>query len=329
MIIYCLMGLASVSMYLLAFFYQETSSLFGEEHSTFLLGFLFIVSIMGCTSSVLFIPYMRNYREIYIVSFMVGEGLSSLIPSFLAMIQGIGTGSSCNPEPRFSSKTYFLILGTLEFISFLSFICMNNLSLVKSERVKDPSKTDMKTVTSDQTNVDWDMSKKTYLLLWLMMGSICFLHNGLLLSIQPFSSLPYGHTAYRLTVILTAIAHPLAMAMKFIVKNPSTRLLEILMTLVLLLSSFVVFLAWQSPTPLWKDSVGGQVMMALCWTVLRGLTGFIQMGIIAVFRADPGNGLYFTGVVMQMGSVVGAIVSFVLVYMSGLFHLYDPCTAKE
>lgn len=272
---------------------------------------------------------MRNYREIYITSFMVGEGLSGIIPSCIAAIQGIGFGGTCNPVSRFSSGTFFLILATIQLMCLISFVCMNNLQNVQSERVKDPSKNDPKIVTSDQTNIEWTMSKQTYCVLWLIMGSLSFFQNGIMLSVQPYSSKPYGDMTHRLTAILTTVASPLAMATKFFVKTPGTRLLSILYSIALVLSLFLISLAAQSPEPLWRDYLGGSIMVVMVWVVLRGLTGFVQMGIISVFRGDPGQGLFYTGLLIQVGASLGAFASVIMISVLKIFTPYDNCPKVE
>lgn len=348
-IIYCLLGAAVVATFALTFLYDKTSIIFGTEHSTFLLGLMFITAVVGCTSSVLFMPYMRNYREIYLASFMVGEGLSGFIPSTVALIQGVGGNPTCNnvtkpgpnsphefethyPDPRFSTTTFFIFLATSLLLSFFSFIGLNKLRVARGERVKPPDSmenlpTDMNAPTSYKTDTVWSMSKRTYIQLLSMMALVCFLSNGTLPSIQSFSCLPYGNVAYHLTVTLASMAVPIAMCLGSIFEKHSIKCLTVLTGLSLLLSSFVFFLAVKSPSPPLQNSWLGVTLVVSSWVLVCGMIGFIKMGIITLFRPDPGRGLYYTGVATQVGSLIGALITFPLVNSTDLFQSYSPCSS--
>ena len=58
------------------------------DHSTSLFVLVFFLSLVDCTSSVLFLPFMAIFRDIYLNSYLIGEGLSGFIPSVVAIAQG-------------------------------------------------------------------------------------------------------------------------------------------------------------------------------------------------------------------------------------------------
>lgn len=341
-----LLAAASCSTIALSFLHSYTSIVLGNEHSTALLSLMFVTALVGCTSSVLFMPYMRNYREIYLVSYLVGEGLSGFVPSAVALIQGVGHNPQCvnvtkpgsdhlefiaaPSAPRFSSQIFFVFIGTLLCLSFLSFLGLNVLPVAIGERVKLPSSmealpTDTTAPPSYKTNSGWKMPKNVYYYLLVMMAVLCFLGNGTLPSIQSYSCLPYGSVAYHLTVTLSAIAGPLAMSLGFFINTPAVKLLNGLMVIVLVLSGFICYLAAMSPYPPLQNSWVGELIVVLLWIVVCGLIGFIKMGITTLYRPDPGRGLYYTGVATQIGSLVGAIATFVLVNHAKVFKSYSPC----
>ncbi|XP_066588731.1 solute carrier family 52, riboflavin transporter, member 3-A isoform X2 [Prorops nasuta] len=345
-IIYGLLAAATTTTFILAFLYTRTSIIFGGEHSTALLSLMFVTAIVGCTSSVLFMPYMRNYREIYLVSYLVGEGLSGFIPSLVALIQGVGGNVKCNditkpgsdllefelqyPEPMFSTFVFFIFLGSLLFLSLLSFVGLNKLPVALGELVKLPGSmetlpTDTKAPPSYKTNAGWTMPKHTYCYLLTLMAGVSCLGHGTLPSIQSFSCMPYGNLAYHLTVTLSAIASPLAMSLGFIIKNPKINILNGLTCLILIFSGFIYYLALKSPTPPLQDSWLGLLIVVVSWITVSGLIGFVKMGITTLFRPDPGRGLYYTGVATQVGSLIGAVTTFVLVNHVKLFQSYYPC----
>ncbi|XP_015440057.1 PREDICTED: solute carrier family 52, riboflavin transporter, member 3-B-like [Dufourea novaeangliae] len=340
-ITYILLAAASIATFIMAFVYNKTSIIFGNEHSTALLSLMFVTAIVGCTSSVLFMPYMRNYREIYLVSYLVGEGLSGFVPSVVALIQGVGGNPTCvnattsesyYPEPRFSSQAFFIFVGSLLFLCYLSFLGLNNLSVAVGERVKLPGSmetlpTDTRAPPSYKTNSGWTMSTQVYSYLLIMMALVCFLGNGTLPSIQSYSCLPYGNVVYHLTVTLSAMAGPLAMSLGFVIKIPKVSCLSALTAVLIVLSGFVCFLAAASPTPPLQNTWIGELLVVLSWILINGLIGFIKLGITTLFRPDPGRGLYYTGVATQVGSLIGAIATFVLVNHARVFHSYSPCSA--
>ncbi|XP_011165859.1 solute carrier family 52, riboflavin transporter, member 3-A [Solenopsis invicta] len=346
-IIYSLLAIGAFACVALSFLYDYTSVVFDKEHSTALLSLMFVTALVGCTSSVLFMPYMRNYREIYLVSYLVGEGLSGFVPSAVALIQGVGSNPGCinvtkpdsnnlefvpaAPNPRFSSEIFFVFIGSLLCLSFLSFLGLNVLPVARGERVKLPSSmemlpTDTTAPPSYKTNSGWKMPTYTYYYLLVMMSIVCFLGNGTLPSVQSYSCLPYGNTAYHLTVTLASIAGPLAMSLGFFVNTPQVKLLNVLTAAILALSGFVLYLAAKSPYPPLQHSWVGELLVVLVWITLCGLIGFVKMGITTLYRPDPGKGLYYTGVATQIGSLVGAITTFVLVNYAKVFQSYSACT---
>ncbi|XP_023288429.1 solute carrier family 52, riboflavin transporter, member 3-A isoform X2 [Orussus abietinus] len=349
LIIYGLLGTAALSTFALICSYDKTSVIFGGEHSTVLLGLMFLIAVVGCTSSVLFMPYMRNYREIYLLSYLVGEGLSGFVPSIVALVQGVGGNPECvnatipeigatkvarYPDPRFSTQTFFVFLGISLSLSFLAFVGLNKLPVARGERVKPPSSmetlpTDMNSPPSYKTTAGWSMSRETYLYLLAMMALVCVLGHGTLPSIQSYSCLPYGNVAYHLTVTLASMAGPLAMCLGFVIQEPKVCLLTGLMTLVLVFSSFVYYVAVKSPSPPLRGTWLGEFLVVTSWIIVNGLIGFIKMAITTLFRSDPGKGLYYTGVATQVGSVVGAVITFVLVNYAGIFHSYSPCSSAK
>lgn len=94
-IIVVLLILGSASSLMMVTFWQRTSSIGGVDHSTALFTLVFFLSLVDCTSSVLFLPFMGIFKDIYLNSYLVGEGLSGFVPSIAALIQGVGGNPYC------------------------------------------------------------------------------------------------------------------------------------------------------------------------------------------------------------------------------------------
>jgi riboflavin transporter 2 len=147
LIIYAILTLGSTSSLLMVFFYHKTSIINGSEYSTALFALTFFGALVGCTSSVLFMPFMGNFLEIYLISYFIGEGLSGFLPSAVALIQGVGGNPVCISQsenssvlvpytepPRFSTEAFFCFVFIMMALSTISFILLNNLRFCQSER---------------------------------------------------------------------------------------------------------------------------------------------------------------------------------------------------
>ncbi|XP_063815191.1 solute carrier family 52, riboflavin transporter, member 3 [Pseudophryne corroboree] len=89
-VIYTIIVLGVVASFLLAFFWKQTTWISGQLHSTGFLILTFFLSLVDCTSSVTFLPFMMQLQPKYMTTYFIGEGLSGLIPGLLSLIQGVG-----------------------------------------------------------------------------------------------------------------------------------------------------------------------------------------------------------------------------------------------
>uniref|UniRef100_A0A1A9WB73 Riboflavin transporter n=1 Tax=Glossina brevipalpis TaxID=37001 RepID=A0A1A9WB73_9MUSC len=242
-LIYGLLILGTISALLTAFFYSETAIIFGEEHSIALFVLTFLTAINACSSSVLFMPYMGRFKEIYLVTYFIGEGLSGLLPSVVALIQGIGiteciltngtTSEGENiyekytPPPSFDTKVFFIFIFTMCTASCVGFFLLDRLKLAKKEyanvrvihgnnyvydetETKRTSSRNIDTTDNDDNDHQSNLTSKQYIFMLFLIGAICFFANGVFNSIQSYSCLPYGSDAYHLSATLSVIANPVA-----------------------------------------------------------------------------------------------------------------------
>lgn len=147
--ILCLLCLQILAMGLLIFFYDKTTVIGDEKHSLILLVSVFFNALVGCFSSVLFMPYFRDFDDIYIVSYFIGEGLSGVLPSIVALIQGVGERLECNTMEtisldgfyvKFPGQYYFLFLTLVLVLSLVAFIILQYSPFVQSRKnLSDPN----------------------------------------------------------------------------------------------------------------------------------------------------------------------------------------------
>lgn len=147
------MVIGTISSLLIALFWNATTFVAGVKHSTGLLTLLFFLSMVDCSSSVLFMPFMARFRVVYLTSYLVGEGLSGFLPSIVALAQGVGGNPECRnvslvineteswqmepyyPDPRFSVSTFFVLLMIFMVGSALAFVALDQLSVARREQV--------------------------------------------------------------------------------------------------------------------------------------------------------------------------------------------------
>ena len=172
-VIYVILAIGCMSSVLLAFFWDKTETFGGKPHSLYLLMFTFTLAAVDCTSSVTYFPFMAKFPEKFIVSLMIGEGFSGLIPSVLALAQNAGTekvvsaqsttheslsgntteapsnSTYCFTNAHFSEKTYFLLIFVLFLISGVAFFIIN---LLPSPGSQNPTLTIVKRNGSSSTS---------------------------------------------------------------------------------------------------------------------------------------------------------------------------------
>ena len=97
-VIYSILAVGCISSILLGFFWSETIEIWGERRSLYLYIFTFSLAAVDCFSSITYFPFMARFPEKFVVSLMIGEGLSGFAPSVLALAQNGGTVRVSNDE---------------------------------------------------------------------------------------------------------------------------------------------------------------------------------------------------------------------------------------
>lgn len=144
-LIYGIYVVGVVAAICMATLYKLTALVAGEPRSVALLAITFFFAVVGCTSSVLFMPYMGRFKEIYLITYLVGEGLSGFLPSLLTLAQGVGGNTECIPDAetgalvqytppaRFDSDVFFYCIFALMVVSGVAFVLLDRLRLCRRE----------------------------------------------------------------------------------------------------------------------------------------------------------------------------------------------------
>ncbi|KAH1178058.1 hypothetical protein KIL84_011760 [Mauremys mutica] len=228
----------------LALFWHRTATVAGEPHSLAFLLLAFVLALVCCTSNVTFLPFMYRFPQPFIRTFFVGQGLSALFPCVLALAQGVGklecrnatSGNGSQPhylQENFPADTYFWLMAAMLAVSALAFLglilqrrrassaaaCQESASKGSMETEESFPLQDGTPTADSATEIakgahppaqpaSFWTGRNIYLL--VLLGVSNALTNGVLPSVQSYSCLPYGSTAYHLSVVLSNIANPVA-----------------------------------------------------------------------------------------------------------------------
>ncbi|XP_052003659.1 solute carrier family 52, riboflavin transporter, member 3-B-like [Xyrauchen texanus] len=149
-VIYTIVAVGVVATFLLAFFWKYTLTFRDGEHSAALLSLSFLLSVVDCTSSVTFLPFMMRLQPKYLTTYFIGEGLSGLVPALVALVQGVGLvhcknvsaianfsmgNSSWDSDgelqaiyqpANFSAQVFFLFLSAMMIVCLCAFLLLNH-----------------------------------------------------------------------------------------------------------------------------------------------------------------------------------------------------------
>ncbi|KAI5733502.1 hypothetical protein M8J76_012695 [Diaphorina citri] len=335
-LIYVSMVLGCMAMLYMSLYYDVTTSLFSSVHSTHLFLSTFLIALVCCTSPVLFTPFMGKFPEVYLISFLLGEGLSGFLPSIIALVQGeglsgflpsiiallqgIGVTTCTNqtlangtsilvpqpPQPLFSTRIFFDFMLFLMFLSLLSFIGLNNLPSVeqlkylkkKNDKISSPASSPENSTLQTPTSKTMEkLSTAQYALLLILQAS-----------------------AYHYTANLTNIASTLACFLAYFWLARRVQIISLLSGVAGVLVMYSLLTALMSPTPPLSRSTLGSFIIVINWVLCAGLISYIKLALAAIFRAQEGKGLFWYGAVNQLGSASGAIVIFLLINYTNLFN---------
>ncbi|CAF1392465.1 unnamed protein product [Adineta steineri] len=354
----------TVVLIILAFVWHKTTMINGSEHSTYLMGFSLSLSLVDCTSSVTFLPFLDRYEPIYLNAYFFGEALSSLFPALLGIAQGVGQ-TSCikdqngtlieyNSPPRFSVRVYFLALAVIMLASLLSFI---TLCLIRTGRRKEKSSIDSSNIkvrapvvelsTIDDkvsTNLEvntfpniisdeYSMTMKEF---WISKHGIylflCFWTSILIIgaspSLQSYSLYPYSIEVYHHTIVACQFAYPLMSLLGVFIPHLRSRYVYVLTIIGTGLFVYTFISAKLSPCSPLVDQLIGKILISLGWVLKYCVLYFIRVLLGNYFGRKSGHrGLFWFGVLTQIGSLIGALAIYIFTDHLNLFHERKICVS--
>lgn len=137
-----IVSIGLVACILLTLMWDRTAMVGGDIHSVALIVLTFGLALVDCTSTLVFIPFMKHFPAQYISALYIGEGMSGVLPSVLALSQGfvndslVCVGNYTGTEAlgiHYSPSVYFIFLGSLTLLCGLAFIAIVTLPIVRKQ----------------------------------------------------------------------------------------------------------------------------------------------------------------------------------------------------
>ncbi|XP_066930977.1 solute carrier family 52, riboflavin transporter, member 3-A-like isoform X2 [Clytia hemisphaerica] len=249
-------------------------------------------------------------------------------------------------EPRFSTRIFFICIGIMMLVSLASFVLLvrikkgTQLRIQKTKENNYPLKNtgytddyDLAPIRHDEQtppilegdSIKIKISKKKLIYLLVLNAIINGLSNGVLPALQSYACLPYGNNIYHLTLVISAIANPVCCFLYFFISLKSTIGISIGVLVYIVSAGFTIGIAATSPCPILNDSKFGGILVLLVTVFGVGLVNYLKTAISTVLRNHGYRVLFWCGVSVQIGSFIGAVITFVSVNNVGLFTQAFPC----
>ena len=157
--VFVLVAVGIIACVLLALFWSKTANIFGSPHSVALIVLTFVLALVDCTSTVVFIPFMKHFPAVYMSGLYIGEGLSGVLPSVVALIQGsVNNSIGCTKNYtdyealgiRFSPNVFFVFLAIMLLLCGLAFLAINILPMVRKHVITQEPHTVLDTSSAAQ-----------------------------------------------------------------------------------------------------------------------------------------------------------------------------------
>ena len=324
MVLVLSMGLSS--MVFLAIFWSWTYSMAGAERSVMLYIGSLIAASADCLSNLVFWPYVGQFPRSYITAMGTGESLSSAVSALVAASQ---------KAFGFTPSVFFIVIGVVVVFSSVAFAVLETryapalceLAKSKSLPIAEQS-TDNKT-DSSPTNDTRKPIWREYLPIFSIIAGLSFVQNGLNPSLLPIACRFYKN-AYWIAQNASFVAAPISsISASFFQPRKS-----IWIAVVLWLSCSVFIIVCSSlQDPIIEDEAFGTGVMTTVAIVSGAALAYTKVSAMLWVRtADKhkdGTEIYdktrmqqlltAAGISMQIGSVAGALTTFLLVNVAKVF----------
>ncbi|KAL8608424.1 hypothetical protein ACOMHN_002657 [Nucella lapillus] len=169
------------------------------------------------------------------------------------------------------------------------------------------------------------LTRWQYVTLLVLTAWVNALANGVLPSVQTYSCLPYGIEAYHLAVTLSTIANPVACCCLVFFQARCLRSVSVLSVVSSLLAAYILCTAVLSPAPPLRHHDLGPAIVVTSWVLAVFFLTYTKICMASMLREEGRRALLWCGAFSQVGSLVGALVTFVLVNIYAMFQQASLC----
>ncbi|XP_012946327.1 solute carrier family 52, riboflavin transporter, member 3-B [Aplysia californica] len=144
-------------------------------------------------------------------------------------------------------------------------------------------------------------------------------------TIQVYSTLPYGLRVYHLATTLVQIANPVACFFAVFLLVRSQVFIVFCTLLGQVCVAYIIYLASMSPEPpMIAETAGGNITLTV-WVLATLFLIYAKVCVAGVLRESGRTALIWAGISTQVGSLIGAIVGFLLVNEYQVFQQANYC----
>lgn len=119
-----------------------------------------------------------------------------------------------------------------------------------------------------------------FALLLVTIGVVSAMTNGILPATQSYTCLPYGSLVYTLSIRLSSVVSPLASLSSMFLPRPSVKIVIFLTVVGVSLSTFQLTLAAQSPNPILRGQLAGELLVVSNVKIL--MVNFLLIKILII-----------------------------------------------
>lgn len=320
-IIYLIIFVGLSSSILFGLFWNKTVNIAGREISLTLFIFVFLMGSVDCLTSVVYFPFISNYKYHYSSALSFGASSTGLIVGIIGLIQQPGS-----ENPNFSVTIFSFFLAFITLVSGIGFTILRFSKYGRNElSVKEGKEKEENTERSEGENFypEWTSFDTFRLIISNMIVSL--VENGIFLSLLPYTLTKYknGNQLNSWTINLSLICKPFFSYLAYM--TPYYQ--PIFMNAVwIIITIFQVVIALFYPNPPLKSSIQFGVLVVLLLTFGSGLMTFCKTKELLIAhekfeKIDKNTNFTFSmspfrkaGIGMQLGSLIGSFTVTIFIY---------------
>ncbi|CAF0828485.1 unnamed protein product [Didymodactylos carnosus] len=196
---------------------------------------------------------------------------------------------------------------------------------VKNERALEQQQFMVVSLENDKENKTRSI-KSEYFLLLCILFLISTLLYGIIPSINSYTLYPHGIKLFHYTVIAGYLSYPLISLIGVFIPEVSTKVIYLLTFIGILIFVYIFLNAKLSPCPLLVDTMSGKVLISFMWVMIILIFSYERVALGNYFcRTHGHNGLLWFGLLTQLGSLLGAMLIYLLTVTFKLFKEQNFC----